>query len=95
MEEFRKDFTAQATERVKSQLVIEGIIEREEITATDEDVEARVAEMAKAQGKEVPDVKKNTLPIISTLRRMKIFPSASPAASSLLMFPSSSLMAMS
>ena len=59
MEDFRKGYTEQATDIVKSQLVIEGIIEREEITATDEDVEARVAEMAKAQGKEVPDVKKN------------------------------------
>ncbi len=59
MEDFRKDYTEQATDIVKSQLVIEGIIEREEITATDEDVEARVAEMAKAQNKPVPDVKKN------------------------------------
>lgn len=59
MEDFRKDYTEQATELVKSQLVIEGIIEREEITATDEDVDARVAEMAKAQDKPVPDVKKN------------------------------------
>lgn len=59
MEEFRKDYREQATELVKSQLVIEGIIEREEIKATDEDVEARVAEMAKAQDKPVPDIKKN------------------------------------
>ncbi len=59
MEEFRKDYTEQATDIVKSQLVIEGIIEREEITATDEDVEARVNEMAEAQGKKAPDVKKN------------------------------------
>ena len=59
MEDFRKDYTEQATDIVKSQLVIEGIIEREEITATDEDVEARVNEMAEAQGKKAPDVKKN------------------------------------
>ena len=59
MEEFRKGYTEQATELVKSQLVIEGIIEREEIVATDEDVEARVEEMAKAQNKPAPDVKKN------------------------------------
>jgi len=59
MEEFRKGYQEQATEIVKQQLVIEGIIEREEITATEEDVEARVAEMAKAQDKPVPDVKKN------------------------------------
>ncbi|MBO7345511.1 MAG: trigger factor [Clostridia bacterium] len=59
MDEFRKGYTEQATELVKSQLVIEGIIEREEIVATEEDVEARVAEMAKAQNKPAPDVKKN------------------------------------
>lgn len=59
MEDFRKDYVEQATEYVKSQLVIETIIEREEIVATDEEVEKRVEEMAKAQGKEVPDIKKN------------------------------------
>ena len=51
MEDFRKDYTAQATEIVKSQLVIETIIEREEITATDEDVEKRVEEMARKLGR--------------------------------------------
>ncbi len=59
MEDFRKDYTEQATEYVKSQLVIETIIEREEIVATDEEVEKRVEEMATAQGKAVPDIKKN------------------------------------
>ncbi len=59
MQDFRKDYTEQATEYVKSQLVIETIIEREEIVATDEEVEKRVEEMAKAQGKAVPDIKKN------------------------------------
>ncbi|MBQ3116146.1 MAG: trigger factor [Clostridia bacterium] len=59
IEDFRKDYESQATELVKSQLVIEEIIEREEIVATDEDVEARVNEMAEAQGKKAPDVKKN------------------------------------
>lgn len=59
MEEFRKGYEEQATELVKSQLCIETLIEREEIVATDEEVEARVEEMAKAQGKPVPDIKKN------------------------------------
>ena len=59
MEDFRKDYAEQAAEYVKSQLVIEAIIEREEIQATDEEVEKRVEEMATAQGKPVPDVKKN------------------------------------
>ncbi len=59
MEDFRKGYAEQATELVKSQLVIEGIIEREEIVATDEEVEARVEEMAKSQNKPVPDIKKH------------------------------------
>ena len=59
MEEYRKEFEPQAKEIVKSQLVIEKIISEDKIEATDEDVEARIAEMAKAQDKPVPDVKKN------------------------------------
>lgn len=59
MEEYRKEYKPQAKDIVKSQLVIEKVISEEKIEATDEDVEARVAEMAKAQDKPVPDVKKN------------------------------------
>ncbi len=59
MAEFRKGYEEQAIEMVKSQLVIEKIINVEKIEATDEDVEKRVEEMAKAQNKPAPDVKKN------------------------------------
>lgn len=59
MEEYRKEYEPQAKEIVKSQLVIEKVISEEKIEATDADVEARVEEMAKAQGKPAPDVKKN------------------------------------
>lgn len=59
IEDYRKGFAEQATEIVKSQLVIEAIIEAEKIEATEEDVEARVKEMAEKQGKPAPDVKKN------------------------------------
>lgn len=59
MEEYRKEFAPQAKENVKSQLVIQKIIEEEKIEATDADVEERIAAMAKAQDKPVPDVKKN------------------------------------
>lgn len=59
MEEYRKEYEPQAKEIVKSQLVIEKVISEEKIEATDDDVEARVEEMAKAQGKPAPDVKKN------------------------------------
>ncbi len=59
MDAFKDGYKAQATEIVKSQLVIEKIIEVEKIEALDEEVEAKVEEMAKAQDKPVPDVKKN------------------------------------
>ncbi len=59
MDEYKKEFVPQATETVKSQLAIEKIITEEKIEATEADVEEKVAEMAKAQGKEIPDVKKN------------------------------------
>ena len=59
MEEYREGFADQAKDIVKSQLVIEQIIEDEKIEATDEDVEKRVEEMATSQGKPVPDIKKN------------------------------------
>lgn len=59
VEEYRNDFRAQATDIVKSQLVIEKIIDLEKIEATEEDVQERVDEMAKAQNKPAPDVKKN------------------------------------
>ena len=57
MEEYRKEYRPQAEEIVKSQLVIEKIIETEKIEATDKDVEERVAEMAKAQNKPAPEIK--------------------------------------
>lgn len=59
MEDYRKDFTEQATSIVKSQLVIEKIIEDEKVEATEKDVEAKIEEMAKNQGKKAPDIKKN------------------------------------
>lgn len=59
MEQFREGYKAQAEEIVKSQLVIDKIITDEKIVAEDAEIEERIAEMAKAQGKEVPDFKKN------------------------------------
>ncbi len=59
MDEYRAEFKDQATNIVKSQLVIEKIIEVEKIEATEEEIEAKIADMAAAQGKEVPDLKKN------------------------------------
>lgn len=59
IDDFRKGYREQAESIVKSQLVIEKIIETEKIEATDEEVEEKVADMAKKQDKPVPDVKKN------------------------------------
>lgn len=59
MEQFREGYKAQAEDIVKSQLVIDKIITVENIVAEDAEIEERIANMAKAQGKEVPDFKKN------------------------------------
>ena len=59
MDDYRKGLKEQAESTVKSQLVIGAIIDAEKIEATDAEVEARVEEMAKAQDKKVPDIKKN------------------------------------
>ena len=59
MAEYRKTYEEQAKDIVKSQLVIGQIIDNEKLEATEEDVEKRIEEMAKAQNKPAPDVKKN------------------------------------
>lgn len=58
MEDYRKGYEAQARELVKQQLVIEKIIETEKIEATDEDVEKKIEEDAKAHDKSVEEYKK-------------------------------------
>ena len=59
IDDLKNDYRENATAIVKSQLVIEQIIENEKIEATEQDVEERFAEMAKSQNKPLPDVKKN------------------------------------
>ncbi|MBQ9513906.1 MAG: trigger factor [Clostridia bacterium] len=59
MEQYRADYKAQAESIVKSQLVIEKIIETEKIEATDEDLEVKYNDMANAQNKSVDEVKKS------------------------------------
>ncbi len=58
MDDVKKDYREQAEDMVKSQLVVDKIIKTEDIKATEEEIEARVKEMAEKQGKKVPDVKK-------------------------------------
>ncbi|MBR2870974.1 MAG: trigger factor [Clostridia bacterium] len=58
MDDVKKDYKEQAEDMVKSQLVIDKIITTEGIKATEEEIEARLKDMAEKQGKKVPDVKK-------------------------------------
>ncbi|MDE6790141.1 MAG: trigger factor, partial [Clostridia bacterium] len=58
MEQFRAQFTEQARNRVLTQLVIEKIIKDENITATQEEIEAKIAEQAASVEKSVDDYKK-------------------------------------
>ena len=58
MEDYRKELIPQAEVIVKQQLVISAIIDAEKIDATDEEVEAKIVEMAERQGRSVPDLKK-------------------------------------
>lgn len=59
MESFRAQFNDQARERVLSQLVIEKIVKDENITATEEEIEAKIAEQAALVEKPVEEYKKN------------------------------------
>lgn len=54
-EEYKKNFEEEARRTVLHQLIIEKIIELEKITATEEEIGAKVAEQAKSVGKE-PEV---------------------------------------
>ena len=58
MADYRKTFTEQAKKSVKQQLVIDAIISKEEIAASDEEVKEKVNEMYEKQGKKAPDFKK-------------------------------------
>lgn len=58
MEDYRKNYREQAEKLVKSQLVIEKIIDTEKLEATDAEVDEKIEEMAKAQGKKAPEIKK-------------------------------------
>lgn len=62
LQQFRSQFADQARARVVSQLVIEKIIKDENITATDEEVDAKVAEQAKDLEKDVEEYKKSMDP---------------------------------
>jgi len=62
MADFRKQYEEQATKNVKSQLIISEIIKTEKIEATEEEVDAKVAEQAASVEKSVEDYKKGMDP---------------------------------
>ena len=57
MENFKEQFKPQAESQVKLQLALEKIVELENITATEEDVEAEYAKLAEAYKMEVEKIK--------------------------------------
>ncbi len=61
-EDFRKNYEEQANKNVLNQLIISQLIKEENIEATAEEVEARVAEQAADVGKDVEEYKKGMDP---------------------------------
>ncbi len=60
--DFRKNYEEQAQKNVLNQLIISQIIKDEKIEATEEEVEAKVAEQAQSVGKETEEYKKGMDP---------------------------------
>ena len=58
-EEIRKEYEPQATEAIKSRLVLEAIINAEKIEASEEEIKAKMEEMAKNYGKKVEELSEN------------------------------------
>ena len=58
-EEMRKEYEPQAIEAIKSRLVLEAVINAEKIEANEEEVNAKMEEMAKNYGKTVEELSKN------------------------------------
>ena len=62
MEDFRKNYEEQAKKNVTNQLIISYIIKAENIEATEEEVDAKIAEQAESVGKTAEEYKKNMDP---------------------------------
>ena len=62
MEQFRSQFAEQSRSRVLSQLVIDKIIREENISATAEEIDAKITEQAASVGKTAEEYKKNIDP---------------------------------
>ena len=57
MDQLREQYKSEATNRVKSQLVLEAVAKAESIEPTDEDIEAAYADQAKRMNREVEEFK--------------------------------------
>ena len=62
LSDFRKNYEEQAKKNVMSQLIISQLIKDEKIEATEEEINAKVAQQAASVGKEVEEYKKNMDP---------------------------------
>ncbi len=60
--DFRKNYEEQAKKNVMNQLIISQIIKEEKLAATEEEIEAKVAEQAASVGKETEEYKKSMDP---------------------------------
>ena len=58
-EEMKKEYEPQAIEAIKSRLVLEAIIKAEKIEASEDEIKAKMEEMAKSYGKDVEELSKN------------------------------------
>ena len=58
-EEVRKEYEPQAIEAIKSRLTLEAVRKAEKIEATDEEINAKLEEMAKNYGKKVEEINDN------------------------------------
>ena len=58
-EEYKKEYEPQAIEAIKSRLALEAIIKAEKIEASEEEIKAKIEEMAKNYGKEAKDLEEN------------------------------------
>ena len=58
-DDMRKEYEAQASESVKTRLVLEAIVKAEKIEATDAEIEEKIKEMAKNYGKKEEELLEN------------------------------------
>ena len=59
MEQLRESYAERAEKTVKTRLVLEAIEKQEKVEATQEEIDARIGELAKSAGKSVEEYKKN------------------------------------